>query len=90
MLGERLAGPLERRVGQWLAAEVGVDESRHVDDRVVHLAPLRAPGHAIDECGKRGVGVGEPVALDVDPRSAGQVATLRRERHGIRGDVGEE
>ena len=67
----RLDG-VEHGVGQRVALAVEAEQAGHVDDLVVHLAPLGVPGHALDQPGEQVVGAVQPARQDVDPRAVRQ------------------
>ena len=67
----RLDG-VEHRVGQRVALAVEAEQAGHVDDLVVHLAPLGVPRHALDQPGEQVVGAVQPARQDVDPRAVRQ------------------
>src|SRR5262249_21544082 len=57
---------------------VEADQAGNVDDPVVHVPPLRAPRHCVDQPLEQRVRAGEPARPDVDPGPADQRCPLHR------------
>ena len=68
-----LAGDVEGWVGERLGLTVEREQPRHVDDRVVHLAPLGLPGDVAAQGGEEEVAAPDECGHHVDPRAVPEV-----------------
>src|SRR4051794_35104771 len=73
MVAQGVAGLIQCGMGELLTRAVIVQQSRHVDNVVVHRSPLGAPRDALDQIGEQLVGALEPAGEHVDPRAGGQL-----------------
>ncbi|MBA3527974.1 MAG: hypothetical protein H0T91_01405 [Propionibacteriaceae bacterium] len=55
------------RMRQWVAFAEEAQQSRHIDDPLIHLPPLRLPRHGVDELVEERVSSAEPAGQQVDP-----------------------
>ena len=73
---------------QRIVLAVEAEQSRHVDDPLVHLSPLSLPRHLLQEILKEGAGATQPAGQQIHPgataeRLAGDHAAKRPEREVV-------
>ena len=85
---ERVAGLVQDGIGQWLPFVVEAQQSRDVDDAVVHVPPLGRPRHHVVKADEELVGPGHPPATDVDPGPEAELGALHRALQRSEPDLG--
>jgi hypothetical protein len=68
----------EHRIGEQGIFAVPTQESRHVDDTLVHHPALGVPRHGLDETEEQLVGSRDPSGQVVDPGAASELGAAKR------------
>jgi hypothetical protein len=59
-------------VRKWIVLAIEAEQSRHVDNPLVHLSPLRLPRHLFQEVFEEAAGAAQPTGQQIYPRATAE------------------
>src|SRR3954453_8874675 len=67
---QRLTGRCQLRMGERIVLAIEAEQTRHVDNPLVHLPSLGLPGHLFEEILEEAIGTAQPAGQQVNPGTA--------------------